>query len=115
MKWMFTILYGLLTIWTGLQRSIEVKAYKPNALWFCLVMGIIAIAAGFLYRLEKRTLAAVTALFAVAFVLGFYFVCFVTNPEKEATYRIGVIILASLGELVVVLLPGARGQRENAA
>jgi hypothetical protein len=29
MKWLFTILYGLLTIWTGLQRGIEDKGSDP--------------------------------------------------------------------------------------
>ncbi len=105
-KWLFTILYGLLTIWTGLWRGIEAHAYKPNALWFCLVMGVIAIAAGFLYRMNKRPLAMITALVAVVFVLSFYFYCFIAQPEKDATFRVGVAIVASIGELVVILLPG---------
>lgn len=108
MKWLLTILYGLLIIWTGLQRGIEAQAYKPNALWFCLAMGAVAITAGFLYRLEKRTAATITALAAVAIVFGFYFTCFISQPEKDATYRVGAIILASVAELVVVLLPAPR-------
>ena len=105
MKWLLTILYGLLTIWTGLHRGIEAKAYKPNALWFCLVMGAVAIAAGFLYRLEKRVAAAFMATVAVAVVLSFYLTCFITEPAKDATFRVGIIILASIAQLVVVLLP----------
>ncbi len=105
MKWLFTILYGLLAIWTGLWRSIEAQAYKPNALWFCLVMGMLAIAAGFLYRMEKRLAGMVTALVPVIFLLGFYFYCFIGQPEKDATLRVGIIILASIAELVVILLP----------
>lgn len=108
MKWLFTILYGLLVIWTGLLRGIEAKAYKPNALWFCLATGIAAIAAGFLYRLERRLAAAITALAAVAMVLGFYFFCFISKPEEDASYRVGAVILASVAELVVVFLPAAR-------
>ncbi len=105
MKWLFTILYGLVVIGVGLLRGIEAKAYKPNALWFCMVTGTVAIAAGFLYRLEKRGAAAATALIAVAFVLGYYFHCFIGQPEKDATYRVGAVILASIAQLVVVLLP----------
>jgi len=104
-KWLFTILYGLLTIWTGLWRSIEAQAYKPNALWFCVAMGAVAIAAGFLYRMEKHLAGMVTALVSVIFVLGFYSYCFIGQPEKDATLRVGIIILASISELVVILLP----------
>ena len=109
-RWLLTILYGLLTIWTGLWRGIEARAYKPNALWFCLVMGVVAIAAGFLYRMNRRLAATITALVAVVFVLGFYFYCFIAQPEKDATFRVGLIIVASIGELVVILLPGAAPQ-----
>jgi hypothetical protein len=106
-RWLPTILYGLLTIWTGLWRNIEAQAYKANALWFCLVMGLVAIAAGFLYRIEHRRVAAILAAATAAIVLGFYFHCFVTKPQSDATMRVGLIILASLAELVVVFLPAA--------
>ena len=106
-RWLFTILYGLLTIWTGLWRGIEARAYKPNSLWFCLVMGTVAIAAGFLFRLGKDLAGKIAALVAVAFVLGFYFHSFIAQPEKDATFRVGVIILASIAELVVLFLPAA--------
>ncbi len=105
MKWLFSILYGLLVIWTGLQSGIEAKAFKPNALFFCLVTGVAAIAAGFLFRLEKCLAAWITALTSTIFVLGFYFTCFVEQPEKDATYRVGVVILASIAYLVTLFLP----------
>ena len=112
-RWLFTILYGLLTVWTGLWRGIEAQAYKPNALWFGLVMGAVAIAAGFLFRLGRDLPGAITALVAVAFVLGFYFHCFVSQPEKDATFRVGIIIVASIAELVVLLLPAAAGDQRT--
>ena len=115
MKWLFSILYGLLVIWTGLQRGIEAQAFKPNALFFGLVMGIAAIAAGFLFRLEKRLAAWITALVATVFVLGFYFTCFVGQPEKDATYRVAVIILASIAHLVALFLPGTRDREQTEA
>ena len=64
-RYLLTIIYGLITIWTGLWRGIEAQAYKPNALWFCLVMGLVAIAGGFLYRLKKERAAMITTLVAV--------------------------------------------------
>ncbi len=115
MKWLYSIVYGLIVIWTGLHRGIEAKAFKPNALFFCLVTGLAAIAAGFLFRLEKRLAAWITALAAVVFVLGFYFTCFVGQPDKDASYRVGIVILASIAYLVLLFLPKAHGrvQTEN--
>lgn len=105
MKCFFTLFYGLLIIWTGLLRGIEAKAYKPNALWFCMFMGFLAIFAGFLYRLEKRLLASVLGIITLSIVFSFYLKSFMTNPQEDATYRVGLIILASIAELVVILLP----------
>lgn len=106
-KSLLTLTYGLLVIWTGLWRGIEAQAYKPNALWFCLAMGIVAIVAGFLYRLKRNRAAAITALVAVVVVLGYYFHVFIVQPDKDATYRVGLVILASIAELIVVLFPGS--------
>ncbi|MCU0723487.1 MAG: hypothetical protein MUC63_07720 [Planctomycetes bacterium] len=100
-----TIAYGLFTVWTGLFASIEAKAFKPNAFGFCAVTGVMAIASGFLLRLEKRLAGTILAGLATLFVLGFYVQTFVGQPEKDATVRVGMIIVASLAELVVLLLP----------
>ena len=61
-RWLFTILYGLLNIGAGRQRGIEAKAYEPDALWFCLAVRAAAIAAGFMYRTERRLPAAFAEL-----------------------------------------------------
>ena len=108
-RWLLTIGYGLLVIWTGLLRSIQANQFKPNAFWFCLVTGLIAIAAGFLYRTEKRWFGAVAALLAVAPVLSFYTYCFITDPESDATYRVGIVIVASIAQLCVIMLPRRPG------
>ena len=104
-RYLFTIIYGLHIIWTGLWRNIEARAYKPNALWFCLVMGIIVIGAGFLYRKGIDRIARIVALLAVTLVFGFYFFSFVSKPQNDATFRVGLIILTSIAQYVVILLP----------
>ena len=107
-KWLLTILYGLFVIWTGLLRGIEAVAYKPNALWFCIAMGLLAIAAGFFYRLDKRMVAAILGAMAAGIVLAFYLYCFIVQPEKDANYRVGLVIVASIAELVVIFLPAQK-------
>jgi hypothetical protein len=103
-----TILYGLYIIWTGLWRNIEASAYKPNALWFCLVLGLVAIIAGFLYRMERERTAAITAFTVTTIVFSFYFREFITKPEDEANFRVGLIMLSSIAQLVVIFMPRKR-------
>ena len=107
MRWLLTILYGLLVIWTGLWRNIEAQAYKPNALWFCFVVGLAAIAAGFLYRMNRRLAGGIIASVVAGVALAFYLYCFIAQAEKDATFRVGLVIIASIGQLVIVLVPNA--------
>ena len=105
MKCYVTILFGLFVIWTGLLRCIEAQAFKPNAFWFCLTMGLIAIAAGYAYRIGQTKIATVVAVFAGVFVLAFYVYCLITQPEKDATYRVAMVIVAALAQISFILLP----------
>lgn len=105
LKWLFAFLYGLLVIWTGLLRGIEAHAYKPNSLWFCTVMGGLAIAAAFLYRTHRPKAGAVMAILSAAIVLAYYLTSFITQPEGDATVRVGRAIVASVAMLVIVLMP----------
>ena len=100
-----TILYGLHIIWTGLWRNIQAAAYKPNALWFCWALGLVAIVAGFLYRMGRERSASITAFIAATIVISFYFKEFITQPEQEANFRLGLIILSSIAQLVVIFMP----------
>ncbi len=102
------VLFGLHVIWTGLWRNIQAAAYKPNALWFCLVLGSIAIAGAFLDRKGHGRKGVPAVLFAAFVVLAFYFREFVTKPESEANFRVGLVILSSIAMIVVALFPEAR-------
>ena len=106
------VLFGLHVIWTGLWRNIQAAAYKPNALWFCLTLGIIAIIAGFLYRKGRERVASITAFFSAAVILAFYFRESITKPETEANVRVGLVILSSIAMLVVILFP-RKQQNQN--
>lgn len=106
-NWLLAILYGLLTIWTGLLRGIEAKAFKPNALFFCLVMGLVAIAGGYVLRLGKRLAGTIVVFIPTAIVLAFYMYSFIAKPEGDATVRVGIIITASIAMLAFLFLPRA--------
>lgn len=105
MKCYASILFGLLLIGTGLMRSIEAQAFKPNAFWFCLVTGLLAIGAGYLFRLGKSRTGVIVAVSTSVLVISFYMYCLITQPEKDATYRVCAALLAGFAELSLVLLP----------
>jgi hypothetical protein len=104
-RWLFTVLYGLHIIWTGLWRSVEAQTFKPNAFWFCLTMGMVALVGAFLYRIQMPRIATVVAAGVTLITLTFYLYSFITNSEQDASFRVALIILTSIAELVVILFP----------
>lgn len=104
-RWLITFAFALLVFWTGLWRCIEVKEFKPNAFYFCLVTGLMAVGAGFLFWQGKHNLGMVIGVASAGFVFGYYLFTFVTEPEKDASYRVGIAIIAALAELIAILLP----------
>ena len=107
-RWIAALLYGLHIVWTGLQAGINAKAYKPNALWFCLVMGLAAIAAAYLFRAGRIRVAKGLSFFVTGLVFGFYLYCFIKHPAEDANLRVGLAILSSLAAGALIFLPGSR-------
>ena len=105
MKCYASIIFGLFVIWTGILRSIEAQAFKPNAFWFCLTMGLLAIAGGYLFRLGRQRIATGISASAGLIVLVFYLNCLIVQPESDASYRVGLVIVAAIGQLTLVFLP----------
>lgn len=108
MKCYSSIVFGLIIIWTGLMRCIEAEAFKPNAFWFCLTMGLASIGAGYLFRLNRDIAGQVVAGLAGMTVLAFYLYCLLVQPEKDATYRVAIAIVASIAHLSLAFLPQSR-------
>lgn len=104
-RWLFTFAFALIVIWTGLHRCIEASAFKPNAFYFCLVTGLIGIAAGFMFWLGKNKTARLLGLLSAGFVFGYYLFTFISSPENDANHRVALAIMAALVELIVVTLP----------
>jgi hypothetical protein len=105
---LLTVLYALHLFWTGLWRSIEAHAFKPNAFYFCLTFALIALAGAYLYRIGKDKAATAVTGVTVLIVLAFYIYCFVTNAAEDASFRVALIIITSVAELVVISFPPAR-------
>ena len=110
MKCYVSIVFGLIVIWTGILRSIEAQAFKPNAFWFCCVMGLIAIASAYFMRLGRRRFGTQLGVFAGLVTLIFYVNCLIKQPEKDASYRVGIVIVAAVAQLAFILLPQQRDE-----
>lgn len=102
---LLTLIYSLHLIGTGLLRSIEAQAYKPNSLWFCLVTGLLIIAGAALLQKGSRWVGLTLCGAITLLVLGFYLYSFISNPEKDANLRIGSVILSSIAALLVLFFP----------
>jgi len=108
LKCIASIVFGLFVVWTGVLRSIEAQDFKPNAFWFCAAMGLLAIAGAYLFRLGRSRIATGLSAAAGLIVLVFYVNCLIVQPEKDASYRVGLVIVAAVAQLAIVFLPPSR-------
>ena len=108
MKCYASIVFALIVISTGLARSVEAQVFKPNAFWFCLVMGLLSVTAAYLFRVNRFSSAKTIGGIAASVVLAFYLYCFITQPEQDASVRVSIAIVAAIGQLAIIFLPAHR-------
>ena len=104
-RWLAVVIYGLFILWTGLQRSIEAAAFKPNAFFFCGVMSLLAIAGAYLIKGGFDRSGRIIASFAAVVALAYYLSSFMLAPQDDATVRVGLAIVSSLAALIALTLP----------
>ena len=68
---------------------------------------------GVMYRLEKNWLARLLVGPAAALVTGFYVYSFVNDPGVDATFRVSLIILSSIGVQLVLFFPPVGVENED--
>ena len=71
-------------------------------------MGLLAIAGGYLFRLGRSRIATGVSAAAGLIVLVFYVNCLIVQPEKDANFRVGLVIVAAIAQLAFVFLPAPR-------
>ena len=61
-------------------------------------------------RLGRRRFGTQLSVFAGLVTLIFYVNCLITQPEKDAGYRVGIVIVAAVAQLALILLPPQRDE-----
>jgi len=97
-----TILYALVTAAVGVWRHVETGS-NPQALWFGVVMGAVALIGGLLLLRGWRLTGAVTAAASLAFVGGWFVRRVFIGHEEGLSPRIVAILAACAVEAVVLL------------
>lgn len=112
LKSLVSILFGLGVVAGGVIRY--VNAASNAALWFGVVMGAAAIAAGVLFRLERPKIAFAVGMLTVLFVGGFFISQF-PKGGNYASVRVMLTIAASVVEGIVLLIPAKVAAEESSA
>lgn len=97
-----TILFSLVTVAVGLWRHVETGG-NPQAFWFGIVMGALALAGGVLILRDRSRSGWLMAAMSLAFVCGWFVRRVVIGHEEGLSPRIITILIACAVEAVVLL------------
>lgn len=97
-----TIVYGLVTAAVGVWRHVEAGG-NPQALWFGVVMGAVALAGGLLLLRGWRWTGLLVSAVALAFVAGWFVRRVFIGHEEGLSPRIVTILAACAVEALVLL------------
>lgn len=104
---MMTFVYGLTVVAVGIWRQAETGA-SPQAVWFGLVMGGLAIAGAVLLRRENSIPGYALIIVSLVFVSGWFLRRMLTHHPEGKSARVILILIACAVELVVLLWPTRR-------
>jgi hypothetical protein len=102
-----TIVFGLVTAAVGVWRHVEAGG-NPQALWFGVTMGAVALAGGLLLLRGWRRTGLLVAAVALAFVGGWFIRRVFIGHEEGLSPRIVTILAACAVEAVVLVWTLAR-------
>jgi hypothetical protein len=101
-----TVLYAGAVAASGIWR--HVQADCPQALWFGVIMGVIAVAGAVLLCLRKPLPGYLTTFLSVSFVGGWFTRRFLTHPTDGQSLRVILVLAACLIEVLILVLPVQR-------
>ncbi len=97
-----TIVFGLVTAAVGVWRHVETGS-NPQALWFGVVMGAVALIGGLLLLRGWRWTGLLVAAVALAFVGGWFLRRVFTGHEEGLSHRVITILAACAVEALALL------------
>lgn len=104
-----TILFSLVTVAVGLWRHFETGG-NPQAFWFGIVMGAVALAGGVLILRGRSRSGLLMAVVSLAFVSGWFVRRVVIGHEEGLSPRMITILAACAVEAAVLLWVLARSK-----
>ena len=115
MKAIMTIIYGCVVIGIGLWRHLQTGS-SPKALWFGLVMGVIAISGGILLMLKKHIPAYIATFIAFGFVGGYFGYRILTHPSDGVTsIRVWIVFAATIVAAILLVIPSSKNNAGQSA
>lgn len=93
MKWL-TSAYGLVILTSGLYRYW--CAGSQNALWFGVVMSVLAFTGSIFLFYGKTTIGLILELLTVIFVGGFFITKLFKDLEGDSIWRVALLVVSSI-------------------
>ena len=101
-KQLATFLYGFVVIGVGLWRHLE-TGDSPQAIWFGIAMGLLAIAGAALLSLKRKLPGYILIALSLCFVSGWFLYRMFTHQSDGSSMRVILVISASVVELCILL------------
>lgn len=110
-----TLVFGLLAAGVGAWRHLETGT-RPQALWFGVVMGALAILGAALLALRNRIPGYLLIWTSLGFVAGWFLNRMLSGHPEGKSVRVVIILIACAVELGVLLWksPEPRGPENTA-
>jgi len=96
-----TLAYGLTAIAVGLWRHLQ-TGDSPQAVWFGVVMGAIAMAGAMLLQRQNRIPAYLLILVSLGFVGGWFLNRMISGHSDGKSIRVIIILAACAIEIFVL-------------
>jgi len=105
-----TMVFGMLAIAVGIWRQLETGT-SPQAVWFGVVTGLLAVIGALLLSLRNRIPGYVLVIVSLCFVAGWFLRRLLTGHAEGRSVRVMLILAACAVEACVLIYGILKGRR----
>ena len=99
-----TLVFGLAAVAVGVWRHLQ-TGDSPQAAWFGLVMGVVAMVGSALFFMRSRIPGYLVTWVSLIFVSGWFLWRMLSGHSDGTSIRVIFILVVCAVELVVLLIP----------